>query len=421
MKVRYEDALQEALDARGEDSGVQAVIERYPEHAEALREDLELSGAIGRAEGTVTSPRAEIRANALLRLQDQLDTERRATQKRRTWPFGGLQAPRFAIAAAVVALAVLGAGLLFGTSGSTVQAATIDGVVVENSGDSLTVQTLDSLEQVTVPPDAKVADVAGATVSLGAIQPGQMVTIKGQRRNQAIVAAKIQRYADSIEAWCSGDAEQCQHLSDSLEKAAQACQHSLQACAVARDRIEALRQRAIETLRIERLKQACRDGNRRACVEVLAFCRLHDLPCSGLDRLQPTPTTEPGASDAPVRTETPADTATPQPARTDAIESGPAPTATPSRALSQPTVMTRDPGATATPAANDARPNTSPLQDAPAATEAPSRPDATTAPVSDRGAVDVTRQSGPSRGPTAAPAGTDAPVQTRTDGASDGR
>ena len=123
----------------------------------------------------------------------QLTAERQAASKPR-WSFLGARLPRYVMAAVVVAVAVLGAGLLLRAAGQSAEAATIEGVVVDNSGGTLTVQTLDALEQVEVPAGTSVSDVAGAQIGLGGIEVGQVVVVDVQRRGKDVVAQRIQRY-----------------------------------------------------------------------------------------------------------------------------------------------------------------------------------------------------------------------------------
>ena len=279
--LTYEDALQQVLDAASAGEDVDAAIARFPEHASALREDVRLSEAVAALANAARAPRAESRVDASRRMMAQLEAERAAASKPR-WSFGRALLPRYALAAAVVALAVVGAGLVLDNGGNTVEAATIEGVVVENQDGMLTVQTLTALEHVRVPRDAPVSDVAGASIGLGGIEIGQIVVIDAQRRGKDVVAQRVRRFLESIEAWCTDDSARCRSLSAGLEQAKRQCERLPSACRVAMERLEGLRLRASDSARLEELKQRCRGGDDGSCRQIVSFCRDHAVLCGGL-------------------------------------------------------------------------------------------------------------------------------------------
>jgi len=293
VTLAYEDALQQVLDALHAGDDVEGAFERFPDHAAALREDVRLSEAVTRLASAVPAPRAEARAHASRRMLAQLDGERAAAPKSR-WSFGNIWLPRYALAAAVVAIAVLGAGLLLDGGGATVEAATIEGVVVDNQDGTLTVQTLEALERVQVPAGTRVSDVAGAPIGLRGIEVGQVVVIDLQRRGNDLVAKRIQRYVESIEAWCADASARCQALTQGLEQAKRACERSPGACVVAIERLEQLRLRAADSAALEQLKQRCRAGEDGACRQIVTFCREHTDMCGAL------PPADPPIADRPV-------------------------------------------------------------------------------------------------------------------------
>jgi hypothetical protein len=192
-----------------------------------------------------------------------------------------------------VLIAVLGTGLVLDRGGSTVEAATIEGVVLENAGGTLTVQTLDALESVQVPGDVVVSDVAGASIELGGIEVGQVVVIDLERRGRDAIARRVQRFRESIEAWCSDNTERCRLLTAELDRAYVQCDRAPGACLVALDRLDRLRVRASDSAALEELRQACRDGRDGACRALVAFCREHPETCGGLMPQEPPLTDRP--------------------------------------------------------------------------------------------------------------------------------
>ena len=170
MTMRYEDILEEAIAAIRNGEDLERVLARVPEHADALRDDLRLAAAVRNYAGAI-APSATARTDANQRLMSTLQAERTAHPSGSPSPstgrgLGGGGLPRFAMAAAVVLVAFVALATLDRDNGPTVEAATIEGVVLGNTEGSLTVQTLDALEQVTVPSDAAVSDAAGASIEL---------------------------------------------------------------------------------------------------------------------------------------------------------------------------------------------------------------------------------------------------------------
>jgi hypothetical protein len=272
---------------------VDDVIARMPEHADALREDLRLTVAVRNYARTV-GPSPSARAGANQRLMASLQEQRIASAstpvREHAWWGGAL--PRFAIAAAVVVVAFVAFAALDRGNGPTVEAATIEGVVLENEGGSLTVQTLDALEEVTIPSDAAVSDASGAPINVAGITPGEVVVIHAQRRGDAVVAQQVARLVDNIEAWCNDDSARCEVLTDRLRDLEANCEEHPVSCRIAVHEINQLRMRAAETARMESLKNRCRGGGPLACDELASFCSDHRDLCANVAPFIPAPNTE---------------------------------------------------------------------------------------------------------------------------------
>ena len=295
MTVSYEDALQQVLESLRGGENLDAVIARFPEHEAALREDVRVSGLVTRLASAAPAPSAAARADAFRRMQAQMTTERGAGSSKPWWSFGSLGFARYAVAAAVVVLVVIGGALVLGRGGTPgVEAATIEGVVVDNGSGMLTVQTADALEQVSVPPGTQVSDTDGAPADLNGIEAGEVVVIDVQRTRHEVVAKRIQRRIETLETWCSDDSARCQGVVTGLEKAQAACEKSAAACLVATNRIEQVRSQVVDASEVNQLRLDCRNGDQAACREFVTFCRTHLVLCGA--------TTPPEGSDAqPIR------------------------------------------------------------------------------------------------------------------------
>ena len=416
MTLTYEDALQYVLNAVHAGEDVESAIARFSEHASALRDDLRLSQAVARMADAVPRPFDSARAEASGRLLAQLELERSQSNRRPGWPFGSTRAPRLALAAVVVAIALVGGGLLLNSGGTTVEAATIEGVVVENADGRLTVQTLDVLELVTVPADTLVSDVAGASIGLDAIAAGQVVVVDVERRGSDVVARRIQRYVESIEAWCTDASERCKALSDRLELAQEQCERSALACLVAVERLEQLRLRAAATARLEELKQACRASDPSACRQLVVFCQAHAGICGDFEPLLPPVSDSPSVAErlrdlygrctageetacrqlAQVCSQNPG--LCPDGVPTAPADLGPGPETRPSDVRPEPTATASAERPAATPEAADIRPPDRVLDPTPTP-PGDSQPDATPAPgdVDTRPPVEPAESQGDSR------------------------
>jgi hypothetical protein len=195
--------------------------------------------------------------------------------------------PRLALAAAVVALAFIAFSVVDSGNGSSVEAATIEGVVLGNSDGALTVQTLDSLEEVTVPDNVAVSDASGGSINLQGINPGEVVLIQAQRRDGAIVARRVERLVENIDTWCSDNSNRCETLSQQLQQAADQCSNRPIACRAVLQQIDQLRLRAADVARLESLKTRCRTGGANACQELANLCRDNTDICANLAPVLP--------------------------------------------------------------------------------------------------------------------------------------
>jgi hypothetical protein len=294
--ISYHEALSRCLEAVRLGRDLESVITTLPQrHAQSLREDATLAQAVRRHAATLPAPSADAQRQASARLFSELAAARVERQPASTGNFwSGFGFPRFAIAGLLLAAVLVGASFfVYGNNAGDVEAATLEGVVVASGADSLTIQTLDTLEQVTVPLDARVSDETGAKINAAAIEVGQVVLIHGNRKPGGPVKARqIERLLNGLSGWCSDNAPRCRQLAQGLETAQERCQSEPQACRVVQERFAQLIAQVTNVASLEELKQRCGESGEASCQDFIAFCRLHtdlcitpDPPAPVIDRI----------------------------------------------------------------------------------------------------------------------------------------
>jgi hypothetical protein len=281
--MRYHEALSRCLEAIAEGRNLDEVIAGLPQrHHEALCQDATLTEAMRRHSGVLPPPSRDAEANAMSRLNAELSSQR-ATRETSRASGGFLGLPRFALAGLALAVLLIGASFLVapnrGNDG-TVEAAEFEGVVVANSDGSLTVQTLDTLEEVMVPLDAAVLDADGNPLELGAIEAGEVIFVRGNRDGKGPVRAEdIRRRLDGLQGWCDENAERCRQIAQNLKDAQERCQNNPEACRLLHDRATDVIARVTDVANLEDLKQRCRVGGGEDCLDITSFCRDHPDSC----------------------------------------------------------------------------------------------------------------------------------------------
>ncbi len=286
MSISYEDALDLAIESLRRGDDLESVIARWPEHGPALRDDLTAHASLRRYGSAMPQASDAARTAASTRLMAQLQAGRTArieAQQRPVPWYRRFGLPRLIAATAVVVLALIAVGFfsLNGKGGTTAEAATLEGVVVDNTDGNLTIQTLDTLEQVTVPADTQVSTADGSPIALNGIQVGQVVTVNGLRRKGVVQAARIQRIADDVATWCNDDSARCQTLANSLNQAEQSCIAHPAACATQVQRVTELRTRVAGLAILSDLKTRCKNGESTACAAIVTYCQAHLDICGG--------------------------------------------------------------------------------------------------------------------------------------------
>jgi hypothetical protein len=294
----YEEALNRCLEALREGRELEDVIASMPEgYAPRLRDDIALTLELRRRSAALPPPDGSAERMALARMQSELSglrVSRLVAQQ--TWR-GRLALPRLALVGVFFAFVLAGAALLLLPSDgydSTVEAATLEGVVVASGEGNLVVQTLDSLEEVTVPLDAQLADETGGELDLASIEVGHVVLVEGNRRDGGpVLAANVRRLLNGIPGWCTDAPARCRQIAQSLRQSWERCRDNARACRLLQDRVDALIEQAGTIAELEDLKQRCSDSELQSCQDIVSRCRVDpalcvasDPPRPALDRLE---------------------------------------------------------------------------------------------------------------------------------------
>jgi hypothetical protein len=293
--VRYEDALNDCLDVMRAGGDIHAAVAGYPQHEAALRDDVRIAYALRRAAFSVAPPegaetRASLRlANALREARAEAQPQRRALS-----PFGWLAGTLrplalSGVAAAVLVVFALGAtGSLsnpFGGAG-TAQAATFEGVVVENKNGTLTLETPQGLTKVDVNQKPTVQDDALRLLSISDIEAGQVVRIEARKTPQgALIAKQVNRQPlNALQDWCADNGDACKEVAPRLETLTSQCRPSDQQCARIQQSVIDLQQ-GLKALaqRIQALRDRCNEGrDGAACRQLARACQDHAIVCADL-------------------------------------------------------------------------------------------------------------------------------------------
>ena len=281
--MRYHEALSRCLEAIAEGRDLDTVIAALPaRHRDRLRRDATLAEAVRRHAATVPAPSAAAEANALSRLNAELSSVR-ASRETSTSRSGFFGVPRFALPGLFLAALLVGVSFLLSYSdeGVRVEAAEFEGVVVANGDGSLTVQTLDTLEEVMVPLEAQVLDENGTPLELGAIEAGEVVIVHGDReRGGPVRAFDVRRRLDGLPGWCDENAERCRRIAQNLKDAQARCESDTQVCRLLHDRAADLITRVTDVADLEDLRQRCLNAGGEECRDITSFCREHPDACT---------------------------------------------------------------------------------------------------------------------------------------------
>jgi hypothetical protein len=275
MKQAYADIFEEAFQAVRAGMPIEQVTARFPEHGGALRDDLELALNLRVHSRALPPPPA----TGSDRMRDVLASERRRRAQRRG-PWLGLPLlsgllPRV-VAVAVVVLAAIGLWRISGglaSFSSTAEASTIEGVVVENQGEVLTLQTEEGVQSVRL-TQASITDTDGSPLEATGIEPGQFLQVSGKPLGAGLVAARKVRLQQQSElaAWCARHVAGCQASATHLQQRLDQCPTNAPACQAIGVRLQEVRALAAVILRLQDVKARCDGGQAASCRELNRAC-----------------------------------------------------------------------------------------------------------------------------------------------------
>lgn len=279
--MRYADVLEECLAAlrRGEDTT--PLLAANPAFAEQLRLDIAAAGVARRLSAELPEPTPA--ARQLFR--SNLNAQRAAVAARRP-RFGwfGLKSPVLALAggavvALVVALAVGGVLIPADTA-----EASIEGVLVENDGNLLTLQTEDGLQSVALDESGTVSSETGAPVDLASLEPGQLLRVQAKRKGPgALLARRIElRASGELTVWCERFSDPCLQLEKTISERASECVRDAPICQSIRTRLQILRTQNAARMRLSDLQSRCESGVEGACREVQQLCQSNKPACASI-------------------------------------------------------------------------------------------------------------------------------------------
>lgn len=292
--ISYDDALEDCLDVMRSGGDLQGAVARYPQYDAELRDDVRVAYGLRRAAFRVVPPEgAEMRAS--LRLTNALREARAGARPSRPagafgWLTGALR-PLAIAGVAVAALVVFGLGAtgsltnpLGGATGA--EAATVEGVVVENHDGQLTLETAQGLTKVDLNQKPTIQDAEAKLLTIADLEAGQLVRVQAKKTPQgALVAKQVDRKLGSaLQDWCNDNGDACHEVAPRLDALTTQCRPGDQQCQRIQQSAQDL-QKGLKALtqRILDLKNRCgdnRDG--AACRQLMQACKDHPLICTEL-------------------------------------------------------------------------------------------------------------------------------------------
>ena len=294
--INYNDALEDCLDVMHTGGDLQGAVARYPQHEAELRDDVRIAYALRRAAFRVVPPEgAEMRAS--LRLTNALREARAEAQPapRHAGSFGWLTAALRPLA--VVGVAAVALLLVFGlgNSGSisspfggatSAEASTVEGVVVENTNGTLTLETAQGLTKVDLNQKPTIQDAEAKLLTISDIEAGQVVRVQAKKTPQgALVAKQVDRKPlAALQDWCTDNGDACHEVAPRLEGLTNQCKAGEQQCQRIQQSVTDVQKGLKElTQRIIALKNSCVDSHdQAACRQLMQACKDHPIVCAEL-------------------------------------------------------------------------------------------------------------------------------------------
>jgi hypothetical protein len=289
-RIDYREALEDCLGVMRAGGDLHAAVARYPQHADALRDDVRVAYALRRAAATVSPPEgAESRAS--LRLANALREARAEAQPaRRGWSFGWLSGGlRPAAGLAAIALVVVGLGLTGVVSNplgspSSVEAS-VEGVVVENRDGTLTLETPQGLTRVDLNQKPTIQDDALRLLTIADIEAGQVVRVEAKKTPQGqLIAKQVDRKPlNVLKDWCEDNGDACREVAPRLEAVSTQCRPGDMQCMRIQQSVRDVQTGLTQlTKRIQDLKARCEGREAPACRQLMQVCKDHPVVCGDL-------------------------------------------------------------------------------------------------------------------------------------------
>jgi hypothetical protein len=279
--MKYEDVLASGLDRLRRGAAIDDLVAEQPRVAEQLRADLTAAASAGAVSARLPAPSAEARA----RFQRDLQAQRRAAAapaaSRGGWFGRRLALPALAAtAAALLVAAVLVSGIIAPTDTAE---ASIEGIVLDNDGSAMTLQTETGLQTVAVDRAQVACDDTASCIGPGSLEPGQLIVIRGTREARRVVAQRIElRAYGDVAYWCDRFPGQCAAVETALSQRADRCDQSAVACQHIRSRLEEIRSQIASSRQIGDLRSRCGEGVNAACRELQDRCSNNRPACAAI-------------------------------------------------------------------------------------------------------------------------------------------
>lgn len=276
--MKYRDLLDQCLEMARRGADPEELIAAYPEHAEALRQELAAARHMRQVAQSLPGPGAA----PLRRFNADLAAARRdATAPPRTFRLRPYLAP--ALAASLVAVLIVATATMLMVPGGTAEAS-IEGVIVENDGTTLTVHTASGIQTVSLTSSGTVSGQQGTALPLANLEPGQLLRARGKPGPPGKLAAqRIElQSVEALPAWCERFADSCSQAERVISQRAESCQRGVPACEHLKERLRALRGGIEASDRLKELRDRCDAGVTGACREVQQFCATGRPACDAI-------------------------------------------------------------------------------------------------------------------------------------------
>jgi hypothetical protein len=278
--MKYEDVLAACLDRMRRGEKIDALVAENPAFADRLRGDLSAAGSLRGVAGGLPPTTETVRA----RFAGDLRARRSAAatpEKQGGWLRWRLALPALAATAAALLVAVV---LVSGVvAPANTAEASIEGVIVENNGSTMTLQTETGLQTVSIDQASLTGDDVGSLIGPGSLEPGQLIFIRGTRAATNVVAERITlRAYDEMRNWCDRYPAQCSEVEKALTQRAANCVQNEILCQHIRDRLQQIRGEIASRTKLGDLRSACEQGSAAACRELQQRCTSERPACAAI-------------------------------------------------------------------------------------------------------------------------------------------